>query len=499
MLPKYTSTRDCKVKISSKDAIIKGISKEGGLFVLNDIDKINIDIEPMLNYSYQEMAFNVFKMLLPDFNESEIKKCIDDAYFNSFDNNEITPLKNLNHLDILELFHGPTCAFKDIGLQMLPQLMKCALKTNFINKKVMILTATSGDTGKAALVGFKDVENIAISVFYPHNKVSNMQYQQMATQAGVNTNVCAIEGNFDDAQTAVKALFKDKQLNDILNSKQLYLSSANSINIGRLIPQVVYYFDAYAKMRKSNKIKKGEKVNFCVPTGNFGNILAGYYAKLMGLPINKLIVASNSNNVLYDFINKGFYNRQREFIKTISPSMDILISSNLERLLYYMCDKDTNVISKYMSDLESIGHYQLDLKVLAKIQETFVAGFATDLDCNTAIKECFKTNKYLIDPHTATGYVVAREYQKIDNEHRCILLSTASPYKFAPQVYNALTNTYINDEWECIEKLNTLTKMPVPKSILELKNLPILHNELINIEQMKDYIIKKSLKGEQND
>lgn len=487
----YRSTRDKKHTISAKKAIVEGIAKDGGLYVYDELEQHILPLEEMMNMDYYQMAEVVLQTLLPDFTSDEVHQCVEDAYRGKFESEAITPLVNSNNDYFLELFHGPTSAFKDVGLRMLPQLMKTALK-NEDTKKVMILTATSGDTGKAALEGFKDVDQIGITVFYPENGVSEIQRLQMVTQKGKNTCVCAMHGNFDDAQSGVKEIFNDHTFTDAFKDQQIRFSSANSINIGRLIPQIVYYFDAYKQLVKSKKIAFGDEVNFCVPTGNFGNILAGYYGKLMGLPVHKFIVASNANNVLYDFIQEGVYDRRRPFHKTLSPSMDILVSSNLERLLYYMSGKDDVYIKNLMKQLQEDGHYQISKELLANIQTLFYAGYAEDDVCSEAMREKFQQDGYVMDPHTAVGYAVMKEYQKQDSEHICVLLSTASPYKFTKNVYASLFAPCDEDEFSVMKKLSEATNTKAPKALAELQTLPICHQHVIQKEEMRTFISEKT-------
>ena len=484
----YHSTRNENIACSAKEAILQGIADDGGLYVLDEIDKLQLPLEKMMDMNYQQMVEVVFSLLLPDFSVEEIKQCVFEAYTNTFDDEDITPLKTIDDVHILELFHGPTCAFKDVGLQMLPQLMKVSLqKADY--KDIMILTATSGDTGKAALEGFKNVDHVGISVFYPHEKVSKMQQLQMETTTGKNTKVCAIEGNFDDAQSNVKSIFQNQMLKAKFKEHQISLSSANSINIGRLIPQVVYYIFAYKEMVKTKQIRFMDEMNVCVPTGNFGNVLAGYYAKCMGLPIKKFLVASNENNVLYDFINTGKYDRNRAFLQTISPSMDILISSNLERMLYYKSNHDCAYVNMLMQDLKTKGYYQVSDTMLASIQKDFYGGYCNNEDCAKTIKACFDDKGYVLDPHTAVGYYVMNEYQKQDMTP-CVLLSTASPYKFAHAICDALALDASDDEFVNMNKVASVSKMTIPTSLKGLQQLPILHHQVIQKEDMEDYVEK---------
>ena len=373
----FHSTRSTTDSLTSKQAIRKGIADDGGLFVTDSLGETHVDIASLAGKSYQQIAFDVLSVLLPDFTETELKACINEAYGVQWSNEKITPVKPLGDDYVMELFNGPTSAFKDVALQILPRFMARTTPTGDDNEKIMIVTATSGDTGKAALAGFANAEGTGITVFYPEGKVSQVQELQMSTQAGSNVNVCAVKGNFDDAQSAVKRIFGNRELADRLASdSHVVLSSANSINVGRLVPQVVYYFSAYAQLLEQQVINVGDEVEFVVPTGNFGDILAGYYAKLLGLPVKHLVVASDKNNVLFDFLTSGTYNRQRPFYQTISPSMDILISSNLERMLYYMSDKDTRLIAMLMNDLNQWGAYEVPESMLAKIRSLFGTGSA---------------------------------------------------------------------------------------------------------------------------
>ena len=389
----------------------------------------------------------------------------------------------------MELFNGPTSAFKDIGLSLLPQLTKTALTKVKDKNDILILTATSGDTGKAALEGFKDVTGTKIMVFYPDDGVSTVQKMQMQTQEGKNTKVCAIYGNFDDAQSGIKELFTDEELKKQLLEKNIKLSSANSINIGRLIPQIVYYIVAYVDLIKEQKITVGEKINFIVPTGNFGNILAGYYAERIGLPINKLICASNSNNVLHDFLTTGIYNKNREFLKTISPSMDILISSNLERLIYYMSGCDNKYVDKLMEDLKETGCYKVNDDILRKITDKFQSGFADDNTTKKIIKDIYKKDGYLLDTHTAVAYKVLLDNP--DKEHINVVLSTASPYKFTESVYSAINGISDKDEFELMKELNKKTQVSIPENLKDLDKKEIRHKDVIKKEDMKKYILEK--------
>lgn len=464
----YRSTRNNAVSVQSAKAIAQGLSSEGGLFVPESIPKLTKeDILALCDKSYPERAFDIFKLFLTDFTDDEIRHCVNGAYLKNFDSENVSEISHLlTGTYILELWHGPTCAFKDMALQILPYLLTCSAKKVIDGKKIAILVATSGDTGKAALEGFKDVEGTSITVFYPEDGVSDMQKRQMTTQEGSNVNVCAIKGNFDDCQNGVKAIFTNEELKKILDDMNITFSSANSINWGRLSPQIVYYVSAYASLIKDGEIEYGDKINVVVPTGNFGNILAAYYAKQMGIPINKLICASNANNVLTDFINTGVYDRNREFYTTVSPSMDILISSNLERLLYHLTDGDDKTISEWFGKLSKEGKYSVTPEVLGKIKADFYAGCCNDTETKAAIKEVFEEYSYLMDTHTAVAYKVYKDYKaETGDDTKTIVASTANPYKFGKAVYEALgQNSEGMDEFTIIEKLEayTGTKMPAP-------------------------------------
>ena len=475
----YISTRNKNIVKNDKVALLQGLSEDGGLFVLENF-KDKIDLEKLLNKSYTEIALEVLKLFF-SFDEKKLKSAIEKAY-SKFSTSKVTPLVELKESYILELFHGPTSAFKDVALTLLPHLIQLALEGT--NQEILVLTATSGDTGKAALEGFKDVAQTEIIVFYPKNGVSKVQELQMRTQEGKNTKVCAIEGNFDDAQTGVKNIFLDENLQKKLGDKKF--SSANSINIGRLTPQIVYYIVSYVELVKNNKIKMGDKINFVVPTGNFGDILAGYYAKKLGLPVNKFICASNNNNVLYDFLTTGTYDRNREFLKTISPSMDILISSNLERLLYDLSGADDKYIKSLMEDLNKNGKYQVNDEILKKIKKQFGAGYATDEETAKTIKKVWEEEKYLLDPHTAVAYKVMLEQNLSEPT---VVLSTASPYKFYASVANALLNIHDEDEFVLMQKLYETTKVEIPENLKNLKSKEILHSDIIKKEEMPEYVL----------
>lgn len=481
----YISTRDAHQSVSSKQAILNGMSPDGGLYVLPTLDQIHLDLSLICTMSYKENAVYILSHLLTDYTKEELEACVENAYANSFSKQEITPIKKVDDVYVLELFHGPTCAFKDVALTLLPQLMSCALKST--SQKALILTATSGDTGKAALSGFCDVENIGINVFYPYKKVSAIQYRQMVTQKGKNVNVFGIQGNFDDAQSQVKRLFLDEELNEYCAKQNILLTSANSINVGRLVPQIVYYFDSYKQLVLQGDIQLGDKVSFSVPTGNFGDVLAGYYAYLMGLPVEKFYVASNANCVLTDFLTTGIYDRNRDFIQTISPSMDILISSNLERLLYYASNKDTQKVSKWMQELNEKGRYQIDDETFKTIQNLFACNSVDDENTSLEIKSVYDKTKYVLDPHSAIAYKVAKECK----DRPIVSLATASPYKFSQDVLKALGYDEKN-EWKAMETLSKYCQDAIPSQLKELQDLDILHNKVIDVASMKDVVCQST-------
>lgn len=434
---KYFSTRNKSNVVSAAEAIARGLASDGGLFVPEAIPAVSgEELSALCKMNYQGRAVNLMGRYLQEFSAEELEGFVKKAYGENFDCAEIAPLHILDdNTAVLELWHGPTCAFKDMALQMLPHLLTASLKKIGESRRVCILVATSGDTGKAALEGFADVEGTSIVVFYPQNGVSDVQKLQMTTQSGENVLVSAVEGNFDDAQTGVKQIFGNRDFAEMLDKRGVFLSSANSINWGRLLPQIVYYFSAYCDFVNSGKVKMGDKISFCVPTGNFGDILAGWYAKQMGLPVDRLICASNSNNVLTDFIKTGTYDRKREFFTTISPSMDILVSSNLERLLFMLSDH-TNV-KNWMEQLKTQGKYTVGEEVLKRLQADFDSGCCSDSAAKKAINKMFTDNNYLMDPHTADAFCVMNEL-KDSIKTPCVVLSTASPFKFCDSVLDAL-------------------------------------------------------------
>ena len=481
----YKSTRSKSEPVTASAAILKGLAADGGLFVPDQIPKLALSVEQLSGMSYQETAYEVMKLFLTDFTEEELKKCIAAAYDSKFDTEQIAPLREADSAYYLELFHGKTIAFKDMALSILPHLMLTAAKKNQVNNEIVILTATSGDTGKAALAGFADVKGTRIIVFYPKNGVSPVQEKQMVTQKGDNTYVVGIHGNFDDAQTGVKKLFADKELSALMEEKGFQFSSANSINIGRLVPQIVYYVYAYAKLYAQGKIKEGERINVVVPTGNFGNILAAFYAKNMGLPIAKLICASNENKVLYDFFRTGEYNRNREFVLTSSPSMDILISSNLERLIYKIAGNDAKENEMFMRQLREEGRYSIteDMK---KMLVDFVGGYATEEETAQAIARIYKSDNYIIDTHTAVAAHVYKQYvEKSGDTTPTVIASTASPYKFTRSVMNAIDQSYDSrSDFELVDELNRLSKVKVPEAIEDIRTAPVLHDTVVDAADM---------------
>ncbi|MBR6045583.1 MAG: threonine synthase [Ruminococcus sp.] len=490
----YKSTRNSAVNVSSAQAISQGISKDGGLFVPSEIPSLTMDeIAALGNVSYRDRAFFVFSKFLTDFTEAEIRYCVDNAYSDkNFDSDSIAELAHLfDGTYMLELWHGPTCAFKDMALQILPYLLTTSAKKLELGRKIVILVATSGDTGKAALEGFKDVPGTEILVFYPDDGVSAMQKKQMTTQEGANVGVCAIKGNFDDAQNGVKAIFTDAAVAETLDRNGMQFSSANSINWGRLAPQIIYYVSTYAQLLADGGIKAGEKINIVVPTGNFGNILAAYYAKKMGVPVNKLICASNANNVLTDFINTGVYDRNRKFYTTISPSMDILISSNLERLLYHLCGENDATIREWFGKLASEGRYEVSEDVKKVLAEEFYAGCCDDAQTKACIKEIYDKYSYTCDTHTAVAVKVYEDYKAATGDKtKTVIASTASPYKFSGSVLSAIGAETDADEFELVDKLADASKLPVPASLAALKDKDIRFTETIDKADMKGYVFR---------
>ena len=492
----YTSTRDKSIKVTASQAIAQGISEEGGLFVPCEMPQFSMDkINSMVKMSYIDRAKTVLKEFLTDFTEDELSYCVEGAYSaDKFSSAAIAPTVHIDgNKNILELWHGPTCAFKDMALQLLPYLMTVSAKKTAEGKTIVILVATSGDTGKAALEGFKDVDKTKILVFYPVDGVSPMQKLQMTTQEGENVSVCAINGNFDDAQSAVKSIFTNSEIKNKKKKKNMMFSSANSINWGRLVPQIVYYFSTYCDMISMNKINAGDEINVVVPTGNFGNILAGFYAKQMGLPIKMLICASNSNNVLTDFLKTGTYDKNRAFYTTTSPSMDILISSNLERLLYHMSGNNDSLVADLMKQLSENGKYTVSDELIGKIQNTFDAGFTSETDVDETIKNHFDKYNYLCDTHTAVAVKVYDEYAaRTGDDIPTVIDSTASPYKFSKSVLSAISggNTPQLDEFSMVDELNRVTKAEVPAPLASLKEKTVRFNNVCDKENMSEMVFK---------
>lgn len=488
----YRSTRGKGGLITASEAILRGIAEDGGLFVPTEIPKPGISLEEMVNMDYKSLAYHIMKDYLQDFSDAELRECIEKAYDDKFDTAAVAPVVRKTDAYFLELFHGPTLAFKDMALSILPYLLKNAAKKQNISREIVILTATSGDTGKAALEGFSGIPGTKIIVFFPENGVSEVQKKQMVTQTGDNTYVIGIQGNFDDAQTGVKQLFADKELRQRMSDGNYMFSSANSINIGRLVPQIVYYFYAYLQLCRLGDIKTGEEVNFTVPTGNFGNILAGYYAKKMGLPVKKLICASNENKVLYDFMNTGAYDKQRDFITTMSPSMDILVSSNLERLLFSLCGEDSNIVSELMAQLANKGAYTINDHMKEGL-EGFYGGYASEADTVEAIREMYRVSGYIIDTHTAVAYTVYGKYreQNYDDNIKNVIVSTASPYKFTADVMKSIDAKYSGvNSFELIRELSLLSGTEIPKGIRDLDKKPILHKTVCEKHEMKRQVEK---------
>lgn len=487
----YTSTRNNTLKLTASEAILKGLSDDGGLFVPSEFPKLSKSLNEIAQMDYRECAYTVMKDFLFDFTEEELRDCINKAYDSKFDTDEIAPLVEAEGAFYLELFHGKTIAFKDMALSILPHLLTTSAKKNKSDKEIVILTATSGDTGKAALAGFAGVPGTRIIVFYPKGGVSRVQELQMVTQKEANTKVIGVKGNFDDCQSKVKELFNDKALKEEMGKKGFCFSSANSINIGRLVPQIAYYVYAYAKLLKEERISEGEKINICVPTGNFGNILAAFYAKNMGLPVNKLICASNDNKVLYDFFKEGQYNKNREFILTDSPSMDILISSNLERLIYYSVGSDSEKNKALMNDLKAKGIYSVK-DVFDVISSQFTGEYADWNECSDKISRLYKNTGYVIDTHTA---VAAASYDKYvatsKDTTKTVIASTASPFKFARSVMKAIDSKYENEEdFALIDILSKTANVEIPNAIDEIRHAPVVHDVVCEISEMKKLVME---------
>lgn len=491
----FVSTRGDADLVSSAYAINRGLAKDGGLFVPQEFPQLSLEeISALGKMSYQERAVYVLKQFLTDYTEEELRNCVNKAYTTEkFGENPVPLVQVGNNTGVLELWHGPTSAFKDMALQLLPHLLLEAKKKTGEMHKIVILVATSGDTGKAALEGFADVEGTEIMVFYPSEGVSNIQKRQMTTQVGKNVKVFGIEGNFDDAQRGVKEIFSNKALAESLEEKGFVFSSANSINWGRLAPQIVYYFSAYVDAIAAKKIKLGDEINFVVPTGNFGDILAGYYAKKMGLPVKRLLCASNSNNVLTDFINTGEYDKRREFFKTVSPSMDILVSSNLERLLYHVSEGNTEKVAGYMQKLNTEGIYQVDREALRQVRSEFFGAWVDEFETKETIGRVYNENGYVMDTHTAVAWRALEKYRYLPEaeETYSVVLSTASPYKFADSVLAAMNEEVadVANPFDLLRTLNAKTGLEIPGRMQALEEAPIIHTEVIQADKMELTVI----------
>ena len=488
MASMYHSTRSSVKECSAKRAVLDGLAPDGGLYVSDALGSARIDLARIVEGTYRENAALILGVLLDDYSPEEMAACVEAAYGGTFASEAVTPVVRVGDSFVLELFGGPTSAFKDVALQMLPQLMSRAAA--HAGERIMILAATSGDTGKAALAGFADTPGLGITVFFPHRGTSEIQRLQMVTQTGGNVGVGAVRGNFDDTQSAVKRIFGDEALAARLRERGIVLSSANSINIGRLAPQVVYYFDAYAQLVRQGALRCGDEVEFCVPTGNFGDVLAGYFARRMGLPVRRLIVASNANNVLTDFLSTGVYDRRRPFRKTISPSMDILISSNLERLLYYLSDGDTALVSRLMDDLANEGRYEVPAALLERIKEVFACGFADDDETRAAMKECFDAHGYVLDPHTAAAWHVSQTVPKDAGVAR-VVLATASPYKFCRDVCDALGIEAEGSDFACMRALAQASGVEPPAALAALEGAPVRFDDVMDPQDMASYVERK--------
>ncbi len=489
----YRSTRNENETATASEAILKGLAENGGLFVPDEIPELDVPFEDLAEMDYKDVAYEVMSRMLTDFTEEELRYCIDNAYDDKFDTEKIAPVKYHHGAYILELFHGKTIAFKDMALSILPYLLTTAAKKNNVDKEIVILTATSGDTGKAALAGFSDVPGTKIAVFYPKNGVSPIQEKQMVTEKGKNTFVAGITGNFDDAQTGVKKMFSDKELAKLLDEKGYQFSSANSINIGRLVPQMVYYVYAYTRLIAAGTIKAGDRINVVVPTGNFGNILAAYYASLMGLPVGRFICASNDNKVLYDFFTTGVYDRNRDFILTSSPSMDILISSNLERLIYRIAGNDAEKNAELMKSLSETGKYEITDEMQKNLYG-FYGNFATQDEVSEIIRKLYDEDGYIIDTHTAVAVSVYDKFKaETGDDTPTIIASTASPYKFTRSVVTAIEPS-LNDkeDFELVDELYKLSAVKVPAAIDEIRTAPVLHDTVCEKEEM-EAVVKKFL------
>ena len=486
---RYKSTRNSNILVTASEAVLKGLADDGGLFVPDSIPALDVPLSELAGKSYQEVAYEVMKLFLSDYTEEELKNCINNAYDDKFDTKKIAPLKEADGAYYLELFHGATIAFKDMALSILPHLLTTAAKKHNMKEEIVILTATSGDTGKAALAGFADVPGTSIIVFYPKDGVSKIQEKQMVTQVGDNTNVVAIHGNFDDAQTGVKEIFGNKELAAKMKEQGYQFSSANSINIGRLVPQVVYYVYTYATLVAEGKLACGEPMNVVVPTGNFGNILAAYYAKQMGVPVKKLICASNENKVLFDFFQTGVYDRKREFVLTSSPSMDILVSSNLERLIYTCAGENSDVNAELMKQLKEEGNYEITAEMKAKLAD-FTGGYATEAETAATIRKVYEKTGYVIDTHTAVAATVFYKYiEETKDDTVTVIASTASPYKFTRSVMEAVENKATEeDDFTLVDRLCEVSGVKVPNAIEEIRNAKVRHTMVCDKDKMQETV-----------
>ncbi|MDW7652344.1 MAG: threonine synthase [Bacillota bacterium] len=490
----YNSTRGGGESVSAAEAILQGIAADGGLYVPACIPALKDSLDTWRGLGYKELALRVLQYFLTDFSREELSRCVEGAYDSKFDTPEIAPLASKAGVHFLELFHGPTLAFKDMALSILPYLLKTAAAKLGQDKEVVILTATSGDTGKAALEGFAGVEGTRIIVFFPEHGVSQVQKRQMVTQTGENTAVIGIEGNFDDAQRGVKEMFTDRSLIEEMDKKGYVFSSANSINVGRLVPQIAYYFHAYLQLAAAGCVKIGDKVNFAVPTGNFGNILAGYYAKKMGLPVGRLICASNENKVLFDFFATGTYDRRRPFQVTMSPSMDILVSSNLERLLYHISEGDVQSVRSMMNALAAAGEYEISPQMRENLAD-FHGGYATEEETAKAIRDVFAKEGYLMDPHTAVAYAVYQKYREQSGDLApTVVVSTASPYKFTKDVMQAIDKKYADvDDFALFAETQALSGTEIPAGVRNLTERPVVHSSVCQADEMQAMV--KSILG----
>ena len=489
---KFISTRGKDFAVCSANAIAKGLANDGGLFVPEKFPQISSnEFTALLDMDYAERACLVLHKYLEEYDYEQLLSACKNAYSKFEDNDPAPIIRTDDDTFIMELFHGPTLAFKDVALTLLPYLMRKGCDISGIKEEILILTATSGDTGKAALEGFKNADGIKVMVFFPSDGVSDMQKTQMCTQEGENVKVVAVKGNFDDCQTAVKTIFSDVKFNAQLKEKGVVLSSANSMNFGRLAPQIAYYFSAYCDLVNSEEIKMGDKINFVVPTGNFGNILAGYYAKQMGLPVNKLVCASNDNNVLTEFFASGTYDANREFFKTVSPSMDIIISSNLERLIFELSGRNTDITEKRMIELKKNGKYSVSENEIKVLANDFYADYADEEECLETIGEYFEENGYVLDTHTAVALKVKNNYREFTGDKTpTVVLSTASPYKFARDVLRAIDGNAPIDAFKSTDKLNEITAAPIPEQIIELKTKKIRFNTVIDKTQTFDSVLE---------